>query len=92
MTEITRRNLLSAVPHGAVAMALAPVSVSAQPIPSSASSANRSFLDKAEQLKPRLNEFAQTPLGLVSPVKDTAQALGWRIEKDGDADAIASPC
>jgi len=90
MTEITRRNLLSAVPHGAAAMALAPVSVSAQPIPSSASSAERSFLDKAEQLKPRLSEFVQTPLGLVSPVKDAAQALGWRIEEAGDADAIAS--
>jgi hypothetical protein len=71
-------------------MALAPVSASAQPIPSPASSADRSFLEKAEQLKPRLNEFVQTPLGLVSPVKDAAQALGWRIEEAGDADAIAS--
>jgi len=88
--EITRRNLLSAVPHGAVAMALAPVSVSAQPIPSLTSSASQSFLEKAEQLKPSLNEFVQTPLALVSPVKDAAQALGWRIEEVGDADAIAS--
>ena len=88
--EITRRSLLSAVPHGAVAMALAPVSVSAQPIPSLTSPASQSFLEKAEQLKPRLNEFVQTPLGLVNPVKDAAQALGWRIEKTGDADAIAS--
>ena len=88
--EITRRNLLSAVPHGAVAMALAPVSVSAQPIPSLTSSASQSFLEKAEQLKPSLNEFVQTPLALVSPVKDAAQALGWWIEEVGDADAIAS--
>src|SRR6185295_14394458 len=90
MMEITRRNLLSAAPHGAVAMALAPVSVSAQPIPSLTSSASQSFLEKAEQLKPRLNEFVQTPLALVSPIKDAAQALGWRIEKIGDADAIGS--
>jgi len=88
--EITRRNLLSAVPHGAVAMALAPVSVSAQPIPWLTSSASQSFLEKAEQLKPSLNEFVQTPLALVSPVKDAAQALGWWIEEVGDADAIAS--
>jgi len=90
MTEITRRDLLSAVPHGAMAMALVPLAVPAQPIPSSSSSASQSFLQKAEQLKPSLKEFVQTPLGLVSPVKDTAQALGWRIEKTGDADAIAS--
>jgi hypothetical protein len=90
MTEYTRRNLLSVVPHGAVAMALAPVSGAAQPIPSSISPGSQSFLDKAEQLKPRLNEFVQTPLGLVSPVKDTTQALGWRIERTGDAEAIAS--
>ena len=71
-------------------MALAPVSVAAQSIPSSASSANRPFLDKAEQLRPRLNEFVQTPLGLVTPVTDAAQALGWQIEQAGNADAIAS--
>ena len=71
-------------------MALAPASVSAQPIPSSASSASQSFLEKAEQLKPSLNEFVQAPLGLVSPVKDVAQPLGWRIENAGDAEAIAS--
>jgi len=71
-------------------MALAPVTLSAQPMPTSASSASLSLLERAEQLKPRLNEFVQTPLGLVSPVKDAAQALGWRVEKAGDADAIAS--
>jgi len=90
MMNITRRHVLAAVPQGAIAMTLAPSALSAQPIPPSAPSSGSTLLAKAEQLKPRLNAFVQAPLGLVNPVNDATQALGWRIEKTGDADAIAA--
>src|ERR1700740_3565605 len=90
MIGVTRRHLLSAVPHGALATALAPVTLVAQPPSSSGARAGQTFLVKAEQLQPRLNEFIQMPLGLVRPVSDSGQALGWRIDRTGDAEAIGS--
>lgn len=90
MVEVTRRHLLSAVPRGAIAAALAPLPLSAQSVALSPSSVGQSLLEKAEQLKPRLNVSVQKPLGLVNPVRDTEQPLGWRIDKVGDADAIES--
>jgi len=90
MSELTRREALSGFSHGAIVAALAPISVSAQSFQPSTLAADQSLLDKAERLKPTLHEFVQPPIGLVTPIKDAAQALGWRLEKSGDADAIAS--
>ena len=47
------------------------------------------FLAKAEACKPSLSEIAQIPLGMIKPVADTAQALGWRIEPAGTVEALS---
>ncbi len=41
------------------------------------------FLAKADACKPKLSETVQAPVGLISPVADATQALGWRIEPAG---------
>ncbi len=46
------------------------------------------FLAKAEACKPTLSETVQPPLGLIKPVVDTAQPLGWRIEPAGGPEAL----
>jgi alpha-L-rhamnosidase len=50
---------------------------------------NEAFLAKAEAFKPKLIETVQLPLGLIQPVEDKSQALGWRIEAVATADEIA---
>ena len=46
------------------------------------------FLTKAEACKPALSETLQAPLGLITPVADTSQALGWRIERTAGPEAL----
>jgi hypothetical protein len=43
------------------------------------------FLSKAEAAKPMLREEVQTPIGLIEPVVDPAQQLGWQIRPSGTA-------
>ena len=49
---------------------------------------NAGFLAKAEACKPALSETVQAPLGLITPVADPAEVLGWKIAPSGDVAAL----
>ncbi len=69
---------------------LAPRAVAKDDAPTQYAPPNTAFLAKAEACKPMLSEALQTPLGLITPVADATQALGWRIEPAGDVAALES--
>ncbi len=50
--------------------------------------ANAAFLARAEACKPSLTETRQSPLGLIVPVADAAQPLGWRIQPTAGPEAL----
>ena len=49
---------------------------------------NTTFLAKAEACKPALSETLQSPLGLIKPVANAAQPLGWDITPAGGVDLL----
>ena len=65
-----------------------PVSPAEPAPPEAVPAATNPLVAVAEQLKPALRETSQPPLSLVRPVAAPSEALRWRMESEGPAEAL----
>jgi len=84
----TRREALALTTSGLIGVALGSTAALAQNDQIATSPRTSDFLLKAQAAKPQLTATKQRPLGLINPVADATQQLGWRIEPAGNVDEL----